>query len=142
MIAKVITITPTGKEPWNSPNGPLYSFSVELSDGCHGDVNSTRAEGPPYHIGDEVEYSVTNEHPKYGKKLKIKKADGGVHAKGGSGYDPLPGFCATNIAFCINEIRKDTGEENFSMDQLVDKMHNLHKMHAELTDKVRERLKD
>lgn len=144
---KLTAIKPTGKT-WESPTGPIHYFHVILEDGTEGEVGSLKESGPPYKQGDNVEYEVTKDHPTYGKKLKVKKAQGGF---GGGGYqskpapakkdyDPLPGFCATNIAFCIQEARNENGGASFSVDDLVEKMVKLHKLHAEVTEKVRQQI--
>jgi len=63
--ATVTAAQPTGQ--WESSYGTLYTFSVTLSDGATGEVNS-KSPTLRFNIGDEVEYEV----PKQGK-LKLNK---------------------------------------------------------------------
>lgn len=73
--SKIKSIQPNGT--WDSRNGLMYKFEVELEDGTSGEV-SAKTENR-WNVGDEVDYTVTPS--KWGDRLKLDKA--GFANKGG-----------------------------------------------------------
>ena len=83
--SKVKQIETTG-QTWRSKSGTtMYVYDVALEDGTFGQANSTSEVGPPYAIGDEVEYEVIRQN-QYGKTLSIKKFD----PENAGGFTPNP----------------------------------------------------
>ena len=64
----------------------MYDYDVVLEDGAEGVASSTSAEKTPYGVGDEVEYTKTEN--KFGVKLRIKKAGGDFGGGGGFKQNP------------------------------------------------------
>ncbi len=84
--SKIESITKTEKT-WTGQSGTMYDYTVSLEDGAAGTASSTSAEAPPYAVGDEVEYTKTENS--FGVKLRIKKA-GGNFGGGGGGFQKDP----------------------------------------------------
>lgn len=63
----------------------MYDYIVELDDESKGTASSTSPEAPPYAVGDEVEYTKTENQ--FGTKLRIKKES---TFSGGGGWKPDP----------------------------------------------------
>ena len=76
--SKIKSITKT-ENTWQGQSGTMYDYRVSMEDETEGVASSTSAEAPPYIVGDEVEYTKTEN--KFGVKLRIKKestfSDGG-----------------------------------------------------------------
>ena len=64
----------------------MYDYRVTLEDETEGIASSTSEDAPPYVVGDEVEYTKTEN--KFGVKLRIKKASTFVD---GGGWKPDAG---------------------------------------------------
>ena len=75
--SKIKSVQPNGT--WESRNGLMYKFEVELEDGASGEVSAKTEDR--WNVGDEVEYTVTPS--KWGDRLKLDKA--GYANKGGGG---------------------------------------------------------
>ena len=71
MLTKVKSVKPSGKEPYQSANGLLYSFIYDLEDGVKLTVNH-KTEAPRFKSGDTVEYSITSTN-KFGSLGKMDK---------------------------------------------------------------------
>ena len=82
--SKIQSVTKTDKT-WNGQSGPMYDYVVVMDDSTTGTASSTSPESPPYAVGDEVEYTKTENS--FGTKLRIKKAGGGFGGSGG-GFKP------------------------------------------------------
>ena len=67
---------------WESRNGLMYKFEVELEDGTSGEVSAKTEDR--WKVGDEVEYTVTPS--KWGDRLKLDKS--GYNKGGGNKQDP------------------------------------------------------
>lgn len=80
--SKIKTIQPNGT--WDSRNGLMYKFEVELEDGTSGEVSAKTQNR--WNIGDEVEYEVTPS--KWGNRLKLDKV--GFANKGAAGNRQSP----------------------------------------------------
>jgi len=63
----------TDDNPWNKDGKTFYPYFVEMEDGVAGKANSTGAEKTPYSVGDEVEYTKTENT--YGVSLRISKVN-------------------------------------------------------------------
>ena len=63
----------------------MYDNRVLMEDETEGVASSTSEESPPYIVGDEVEYTRTEN--KFGVKLRIKKES---TFSGGGGWKPDP----------------------------------------------------
>ena len=74
MTSKIQSIVPNGN--WSSKYGTMYSFKVGFEDGVTLEVNS-KSEQPPYKVGDEMSYEITNDDPKFGAKGRVFKPDAG-----------------------------------------------------------------
>ena len=74
MTSKIQSILPNGN--WSSKYGTMYSFKVGFEDGVTLEVNS-KSEQPPYKVGDEMSYEITNDDPKFGAKGRVFKPDAG-----------------------------------------------------------------
>lgn len=70
---------------FGGPDGQMHSFIVDFDDGTCGEANS-KSQTPPYREGDTMEYTVTKDDPKWGKKLKIGKP--GFAPQGGGRTTP------------------------------------------------------
>lgn len=79
--SKIKTIQANGT--WESRNGLMYKFEVELEDGTSGEVSAKTEDR--WKVGDEVQYEVTPS--KWGNRMKLDKA--GFDQKGG-GYKDDP----------------------------------------------------
>ena len=63
-----------GAGDWKSKRGDtMYSFEISFEDGQVGECNA-KTLVPPYAVGDDVFYEVTNT-TQYGDKLKVTKSD-------------------------------------------------------------------
>ena len=82
--SKIKSITKT-ENTWNGQSGTMYDYRVSMEDGTEGVASSTSPEAPPYVVGDEVEY--TKSENKFGVKLRIKKES---TFSGGGGWKPDP----------------------------------------------------
>lgn len=80
--SKIKSIQPNGT--WESRNGLMYKFEVELEDGASGEV-SAKTENR-WNVGDEVEYTVTPS--KWGDRLKLDKAGYNNQRSNGGGNSP------------------------------------------------------
>ena len=78
--SKIQTVAKTDNT-WQAASGMMYDYTVTLEDGTTGTASSTSPEAPPYGVGDEVEYTKTEN--KFGVKLKIKKANNFSPSSGG-----------------------------------------------------------
>ncbi len=78
-ISKIKSIQGSGTFDFNGST--LFKNEVELEDGTVGQVNTQTAD--KWKIGDEVEYTVTRDDPKYGKTLKFSKPNSGGSFGGG-----------------------------------------------------------
>ena len=76
--SKIKSITKT-QNTWQGQSGTMYDYRVTMEDDTEGVASSTSEEAPPYIVGDEVEF--TKSENKFGVKLRIKKestfSDGG-----------------------------------------------------------------
>lgn len=91
MVSKIKQIVPLN--PWDSKYGKMYSFRVTFEDGVTIEANS-KTETPPYGVGDEMNYEITNDDPKFGVKGRINKPDMGQGStfsrpSGGSDRDAI-----------------------------------------------------
>ena len=57
----------------------MHSHTVAFEDGTSGAAN-TKTQVPYYKVGDAMQYTITEDNPRYGKKLKIEKVQGGATA--------------------------------------------------------------
>lgn len=80
--SKIKSIQPNGT--WESRNGLMYKFEIELEDGVSGEV-SAKTENR-WSVGDEVEYTVTPS--KWGDRLKLDKAGYNNQRSNGGGNSP------------------------------------------------------
>lgn len=80
--SKIKSIQPNGT--WESRNGLMYKFEIELEDGATGEV-SAKTENR-WNVGDEVEYTVTPS--KWGDRLKLDKAGYNNQRSTGGGNNP------------------------------------------------------
>lgn len=74
MTSKIKAITANGN--WTGKYGTMYSFKVTFEDGVTIEANS-KTDQPPYKVGDEMSYEVTNDDPKFGAKGRVFKPDAG-----------------------------------------------------------------
>lgn len=74
--SKIKSIQPNGT--YQSQNGLMYKFEIELEDGTSGEVSAKTEDR--WNIGDEVEYETTPS--KWGVRMKLTKA--GYADKGSS----------------------------------------------------------
>lgn len=72
MTSKIKAITPNGN--WTGKYGTMYSFKVTFEDGVTIEANS-KTDQPPYRVGDEMSYEITNDDPKFGAKGRVFKTD-------------------------------------------------------------------
>ncbi len=82
--SKIKSITKT-ENTWQGQSGTMYDYRVVMEDDTEGVASSTSEEAPPYVVGDEVEYTKTEN--KFGVKLRIKKES---TFSGGGGWKPDP----------------------------------------------------
>jgi hypothetical protein len=68
--SKIKSITKT-QNTWQGQSGTMYDYLVTMEDETEGTASSTSEEAPPYIVGDEVEYTKTEN--KFGVTLRIKK---------------------------------------------------------------------
>lgn len=68
------------KNPFPTPNGEMYSFSIEFENGDKGQINSKSKDPDWGKEGNELSYSVKSDHPKYGPTFK-RETQGGYGAK-------------------------------------------------------------
>lgn len=61
----------TDDNPWQKDGKTFYPYWVKMEDGVEGKANSTGPEKTPYGVGDEVEYTKTENT--YGISLRISK---------------------------------------------------------------------
>lgn len=115
--SKIKSITKT-ENTWAGQSGTMYDYSVTMEDDAEGIASSTSPEAPPYIVGDEVEYSASEN--KFGKKLRIKKTstfpDGG-----GWKADPAKDEKITN-SWALNAAIQIIGkcEEKMSYDEYIE----------------------
>lgn len=76
MLTTVKSVKPTGKEPYQSTNGLLYSFIYDLEDGVKLTANH-KTDTPRFKAGDVVDYSITSSN-KYGSIGKLDKPKDGT----------------------------------------------------------------
>ena len=78
------SIEPRGS--WESKYGTMYTFKVSFEDGQTLEANS-KSEQPPYKVGDEMAYQITDDNEKFGAKGKVMKPDQqqGYTPSGGGG---------------------------------------------------------
>ena len=74
MTSKIKAITANGN--WTGKYGTMYSFKVTFEDGVAIEANS-KTDQPPYKVGDEMSYEVTNDDPKFGAKGRVFKPEAG-----------------------------------------------------------------
>jgi hypothetical protein len=72
MTSKIKAIIPNGN--WTGRHGTMYSFKVTFEDGVTIEANS-KTDQPPYKVGDEMKYEITNDDPKFGAKGRVFKPD-------------------------------------------------------------------
>ena len=84
-VSKIKTVTKT-ENTWAGQSGTMYDYNVVLEDGTEGVASSTSAENTPYGVGDDVEYTKTEN--KWGVKLRIKKEGGNFGGGGGFKRNP------------------------------------------------------
>lgn len=80
--SKIKSVQPNGT--WESRNGLMYKFEVELEDGASGEVSAKTEDR--WNVGDEVEYTVTPS--KWGDRLKLDKAGYANKPSGGGAQSP------------------------------------------------------
>lgn len=76
------SIEPRGS--WEGKYGVMYTFKVSFEDGQALEVNS-KSEQPPYKVGDEMAYQITDDNEKFGAKGKVMKPDQQNYSGGGGG---------------------------------------------------------
>lgn len=74
MTSKIKAITANGN--WTGKYGTMYSFKVTFEDGVTIEANS-KTDQPPYKVGDEMSYEITNDDPKFGAKGRVFKPEAG-----------------------------------------------------------------
>lgn len=108
MNSKVTAVNKTANT-WTTKSGKtMYDYQVTLEDGTTGIASSTGAETTPYGVGDEVEYTKTENS--FGVKLKIQKA--GSFSGGGYKQDPEVTKRITNswaITTAVSIVGQNTG---------------------------------
>ena len=96
----------------------MYDYRVTMEDDTEGVASSTSPEAPPYIVGDEVEY--TKSENKFGVKLRIKKES--TFSEGGSWKpDPAKDEKITN-SWALNAAIQIIGKcgENMSYDEYIE----------------------
>jgi hypothetical protein len=63
----------TDDDAWHKDDKAYYPYWVEMEDGVSGKANSTSPDKTPYQVGDEVEYTKTENT--YGVSLRISKVN-------------------------------------------------------------------
>ena len=100
--SKIKSITKT-ENTWQGQSGTMYDYNVTMEDAAVGVASSTSPDAPPYIVGDEVEYTMTEN--KFGVKLRIKKAstfsDGGGWKPDPAKEDRISNSWALNAAIQI-----------------------------------------
>lgn len=100
--SKIASITKT-ENTWAGQSGTMYDYNISLEDDSKGIASSTSPEAPPYVVGDEVEYTATEN--KFGVKLRIKKvstfSDGGGWKPDASRDEKITNSWALNAAISI-----------------------------------------
>jgi hypothetical protein len=81
MTSKIKAIVPNGN--WNGKYGTMYSFKVTFEDGVTIEANS-KTDQPPYKVGDEMSYEITNDDPKFGAKGRVFKPEAGQYSNNAS----------------------------------------------------------
>ena len=71
-ISKVKNVQGAGT--WDSQYGTLFSFEYHFEDGTVLKANHKTDNGY-FKVGEEVAYTVTKDHPDYGKSGKVKKPE-------------------------------------------------------------------
>mgnify|MGYP003626133709 CR=1 FL=1 len=112
--SKIASITKT-ENTWAGQSGTMYDYQVtmeadEAGSPVSGTASSTSPEAPPYVVGDEVEYTKTEN--KFGVKLRIKKAstfsDGGGWKPDAGRDEKITNSWALNAAIAlIGECKAD-----------------------------------
>ena len=100
--SKIKSITKT-ENTWQGQSGTMYDYRVTMEDETEGVASSTSPEAPPYIVGDEVEYTKTEN--KFGVKLRIKKestfSDGGSWKPDAGRDEKITNSWALNAAIAI-----------------------------------------
>tara|TARA_R110002126_G_scaffold267905_1_gene411355 strand:- start:624 stop:1031 length:408 start_codon:yes stop_codon:yes gene_type:complete len=115
--SNIKSITKT-ENTWSGQSGTMYDYRVVMEDESEGIASSTSEEAPPYVVGDEVEYTKTEN--KFGVKLRIKKAS--TFSEGGSWKpDPAKDEKITN-SWALNAAIQIIGKcgENMSYDEYIE----------------------
>ena len=81
MTSKIKAIVPNGN--WTGKYGTMYSFKVTFEDGVTIEANS-KTDQPPYRVGDEMSYEITNDDPKFGAKGRVFKPEAGQYSNNAS----------------------------------------------------------
>tara|TARA_R110000751_G_scaffold1166_3_gene4520 strand:- start:1145 stop:1486 length:342 start_codon:yes stop_codon:yes gene_type:complete len=96
----------------------MYDYRVTMEDETEGTASSTSEEAPPYIVGDEVEYTKTEN--KFGVKLRIKKestfSDGGGWKADPAKDEKVTNSWALKVAVSI----MGKCEEKMSYDEYID----------------------
>ena len=115
--SKIKSITKT-ENTWQGQSGTMYDYNVTMEDAAVGVASSTSPDAPPYIVGDEVEYTKTEN--KFGVKLRIKKES---TFSGGGGWktDPAKDEKITN-SWALNAAIQIIGKcgEQMSYDEYVE----------------------
>lgn len=133
-------------EPFPTDHGLLYMFGVECTDGYRCVANGKTVSPWWSAPGTKVLIMPKGETTKRGiPKVKIGKIDGesfksNPKAKGGSQYDPLPGFCSQQLFPAIQLCQADNGHVTYTVEQVIEKMKELHALHDRAVNTIREDL--
>ena len=115
--SKIKSITKT-QNTWQGQSGTMYDYLVTMEDETEGTASSTSEEAPPYIVGDEVEYTKTEN--KFGVKLRIKKestfSDGGGWKADPAKDEKVTNSWALKVAVSI----MGKCEEKMSYDEYID----------------------
>ena len=115
--SKIKSITKT-ENTWQGQSGTMYDYLVTMEDETEGTASSTSEEAPPYIVGDEVEYTKTEN--KFGVKLRIKKestfSDGGGWKADPAKDEKVTNSWALKVAVSI----MGKCEEKMSYDEYID----------------------
>ena len=115
--SKIKSITKT-QNTWAGQSGTMYDYLVTMEDETEGTASSTSEEAPPYIVGDEVEYTKTEN--KFGVKLRIKKestfSDGGGWKADPAKDEKVTNSWALKVAVSI----MGKCEEKMSYDEYID----------------------
>jgi len=145
-MEKVIKSAKSFGDGFDTANGTLFNHYYYFEDGSEGLAFGKQQE-TTFKDGDTVEVIDTGKVTGKGKpKIKVKKPDTG-HSGGSTGgssgptsqtgapaktskeYDPLPGFCNTQLYPAIKLVQDDNGEPTYTEQQVIDKLQELHKLH-------------